>query len=120
MILQALEQLRPGCKVQVKYNNDGTYDVLSYEHPEQQPTEQELNSKLVELRQLEPMRLLREERSRRLMETDWWTSRAFDGVAMSQEQIDYRQALRDIPSISSPKIDENGQLINVTWPTKPE
>ena len=34
---------------------------------------------------------------------------------------DYRQALRDLPSTTSnPKIDENGHLTNVTWPTKPE
>ena len=40
---------------------------------------------------------------------------------MTQEQKDYRQALRDLPSnTSNPKIDENGNLTGVTWPTKPE
>ena len=33
---------------------------------------------------------------------------------------EYRQALRDLPKTSSPKLDENGELTNVTWPTKPE
>ena len=124
MILQALEQLRPGCKVQVKYNDDGTYDVLSYEHPEQQPTEQELNSKLVELRQLEPMRLLREERNLRLQETDW---RFRSDLSPSQEWIDYSQALRDLPANYSPTFDilteDNYPLVkedNTTpWPEEP-
>ena len=117
MILQALEQLRPGCKVQVKYNNDGTYIILSYEHPEQRPTEEELNSKLVELRQLEPMRLLREERDRRIAETDWW---AGQDLIMSQAQKNYRKDLRDLPKYAKPKLDEQGNLTNITWPTKPE
>jgi len=31
----------------------------------------------------------------------------------------YRQALRDLPANSSPEISVEGQLSNVTWPTKP-
>ena len=70
-----------------------------------------------ELFELEPMRLLREERNRLLQETDW---RFRSDLTPSQEWIDYSQALRDLPSTSSPELDENGQLSNVTWPTKPE
>ena len=73
--------------------------------------------KLQELRGAEPMRLLREERNRRIAETDWW---AMSDRTISQEQKDYRQALRDLPSTASPTLDENDQLTNVTWPTKPE
>ena len=64
-----------------------------------------------------PMRLLRSERNRRLQETDWWV---LPDRTASQEQKDYRQALRDLPSTSSPKLDDNDNLTNVTWPTKPE
>ena len=39
------------------------------------------------------MRLLREERNRRLAETDWWAS---SDLTMSSERTTYRQALRDI------------------------
>ena len=73
-----------------------------------------------ELRNLvlaEPMKRLRQERNRRLQETDW---RFRSDLSPSQEWIDYCQALRDLPSTASPELDENGQLINVTWPTKPE
>ena len=63
------------------------------------------------------MDMLREERNRKLAETDWW---AGQDLTMTQDQKDYRQALRDLPSTAEPQLDENGQLTNVTWPTKPE
>ena len=34
--------------------------------------------------------------------------------------VNYSQALRDLPSTASPKLDESSQLTNITWPTKPE
>ena len=74
-------------------------------------------NKILELRNAEPMRLLREERNRRLMETDWM---AYSDVTMTDEWRTYRQALRDLPSTASPELDEQGNLTNVTWPTKPE
>ena len=73
-------------------------------------------TKKIELQNAEPMRLLREERNLRIVETDWWM---LSDRTATQEQKDYRQALRDLPSTSEPKLDENGNLTNVTWPTKP-
>ena len=49
MILQALSELRPNCNVEVRYNDDGSYEILSYEHSEPQPTDKELNDKIAEL-----------------------------------------------------------------------
>ena len=72
------------------------------------------------LKLAEPMRLLRQERNKKLAETDWWSTKQIDGRTMTQEQKDYRNALRDLPSKSSPTLDEQGNLTNVTWPTKPE
>ena len=80
-------------------------------------TWKEVSDKKTELVNAEPMRLLREERDRKITETDWWAGK---DVTMSQARKDYRQALRDLPSTAKPKLDENGQLTNVTWPTKPE
>ena len=74
-----------------------------------------VNDELTKLQNAEPMRLLREERDRRLSEVDWW---AGQDLTMTQAQKDYRKALRDLPSTASPKL-ENDQLTNVTWPTKP-
>ena len=44
-----------------------------------------------------------------LQDTDWW---AVADRNMTQEQIDYRQALRDITS-------QSGFPDNVVWPVKP-
>lgn len=41
------------------------------------------------------------------------------GKAVTQELIDYRQALLDVPENNTPKLDEDGNLTGVTWPTKP-
>ena len=95
--------------------------VFSWEDERPQPTEEEIQAKIAELEAAEPLRLLRIERDRKLTEVDWWTSRALDGTPMTTEQTAYRQALRDLPENSANvAIDENGTLINVEWPVKPE
>ena len=38
---------------------------------------------------------------------------------VKQAWITYRQALRDLPSTSTPQLDTNDKLTNVTWPTPP-
>ena len=100
-----------------KFEIKDTYSTLIWKDDIiPKPTEEEINDKIAELNAAEPMRLLREERDRKLSETDWW---ALSDRTASKEQKDYRQALRDLPSTASPILDENGQLTNVTWPTKP-
>ncbi len=61
--------------------------------------------------------LLRALRNEKLLDTDWWAS---SDLTMTQEQKDYRKALRDLPSTASPELDEAGQLTGVDWPTKPK
>ena len=114
-ISHALRKLYPeGAKfVQEGYE----YSGLKWVDERPKPTEKEINDKIVELDSAEPLKLLREERNKRLQETDW---RFRSDLTPSQEWIDYCQALRDLPSTASPSLDENGQLTGVTWPTKPE
>lgn len=69
----------------------------------------EVSAKVTELTAAEPMKALREERNRRIAETDWWAS---SDLTMTAEQSTYRQALRDIT-------DSATSLDDVTWPTKP-
>tara|TARA_Y100000310_G_C20454000_1_gene702149 strand:+ start:128 stop:418 length:291 start_codon:yes stop_codon:yes gene_type:complete len=64
-----------------------------------------------------PWGSFRDERNRLLAETDWW---AVGDRTMTQEQKDYRKALRDLPETTDPKFDEDWNLTNITWPTKPE
>jgi len=68
-----------------------------------------VSAKKDELVAAEPMRLLREERNRRLALTDWWAS---SDLTMSSERTTYRQALRDITNSAT-------SLDDVTWPTEP-
>ena len=70
-----------------------------------------VSAKKTELVNAEPMRLLREERNRRLAETDWMAN---SDVTMSSAWTTYRQALRDVPAQ-----DGVTGLDDVTWPTKP-
>jgi hypothetical protein len=73
-------------------------------------------AKKTELENAEPMRVLRQERNRKLAQTDW---RASSDLTLSSEWSTYRQALRDLPSTATPTLDENGNLQNVTWPDEP-
>jgi len=56
-----------------------------------------------------PLKALREERNRRIAETDWWAS---SDLTMTSQQTAYRQALRDITETYT-------SLTDVVWPTKP-
>ena len=68
-----------------------------------------VKAKKDELVAAEPMRLLREERNRRIAETDWMGN---SDVTMSDAWKTYRQELRDITKSAT-------SLDDVTWPTKP-
>ena len=122
-ICLALNALRPDAKWIVRGLPPN--EVIEWNDTEQlQPTEDEINAKLSELQAAEPFRLLREERNRRLAECDWVvTKNAEYGYNISEEWRNYRQALRDLPSITySPELDESGNLKmnSVAWPTPPE
>jgi len=45
-----------------------------------------------------------------IKETDWWSC---SDRTMTQAEIDYRQALRDVPQ-------QEMFPLEITWPTKPE
>tara|TARA_Y100000114_G_scaffold115504_1_gene109666 strand:+ start:395 stop:754 length:360 start_codon:yes stop_codon:yes gene_type:complete len=82
------------------------------------PTESEINAEVIRLNNAEPMRLLREERNKKLAACDW---RANSDLTLSDTWKTYRQALRDLPVSASPKLNSNGDLdmTSVTFPTEP-
>ena len=90
-----------------------------FDHIDPVPSWEQIQEKIQELQALEPMRLLRIERNRKLAETDW---RMVEDYPMSNklEWKTYRQALRDLPATAEPQLDDNGNLVNVTWPEVPE
>jgi len=78
------------------------------------PSESEIQAKIAEIEAAEPLRLLRQQRNQLLAQSDWM---AVADRTMTQAQIDYRQALRDLPETANPQLDDQGNLTNVTWPT---
>ena len=69
-----------------------------------------VNAKETELLAASKLDDLRRHRDRKLSETDHWA--LSDTATITQAQIDYRQALRDIT-------DNATSLDDVSWPTKP-
>ena len=114
-ITDALMSLKPGAEWVLR----GTeYSGLEWLDSKQtQPTETEVNSKISELDNAEPMRLLRIERDVRIAKTDW---RASSDLTLTDAWKTYRQALRDITT-QTPKLNSDYELdlTSVTWPTEP-
>jgi len=127
-VTRAFQELRPGVSFQVE-EPYGYADLSILDAPHKVgvdtssltiPTETEINNKIAELDAAEPMRLLREERDARLLETDWTQNPDVPDATKTKWQA-YRQALRDLPATSNPKltVSYHLDLTSVTWPTKP-
>ena len=121
-ITEALTLLKPQARWVCRGD---TYAGLEWlDETQTKPTAEEINAKLAELEAAEPFRVLREERNRRLAQCDWIvTKNAEYGQNISKEWRAYRQALRDLPSITyRPELNGNGTLKmdSVAWPTPPE
>ena len=115
-ITHAIQALKPGAQWSLSGED---YSGLTWlDSSQTQPTETEVNSKISELDNAEPMRLLRIERDVRIAKTDW---RASSDLTLADAWKTYRQALRDLPASASPKLDSNYNLdsTSVTWPTEP-
>lgn len=122
-IIDAINELAPNARWNME---DFDYYKIVWESPDIPiPTKEEVDAKIEELierenqRQLElPMKLLREHRNQLLSETDWW---AVTDRIMTQVEIDYRQALRDLTENSNPVLDSNDPIgiSGVVWPVKP-
>ena len=119
-ITDALQALRPNSEYSVTGN---TYSGLNWlDKSQRQPTEEEINTKITELEVAEPIKLLREVRNKLLLETDWTQLKDIDlDIIRERNWKNYRQALRDLPAKSNPKLDSFGDLdmSSVSWPTKP-
>ena len=115
-IVSVLLSLKPGAEWTTR--GDNYSDIEWLDKTQTKPTEDEVNAKVTELQNAEPYRLLRIERNRRLQATDW---RASSDLTISNDWKSYRQALRDLPALSTPKLDSNDNLdlTSVEWPSEP-
>ena len=68
-IVSALLELKPGAEWTTKGDNYSDLEWL--DKTQTQPTEDEINAKIAELKTAEPYKLLREERNKLIAETDW-------------------------------------------------
>ena len=98
---------------------NGPLSEFTFHDGQTPPTEKEIQAKIAELEAAEPMRLLRQERNRRLVETDWRMVEDYP-MANKLDWKTYRQALRDLPATAEPTLDDDGNLTNITWPEVPK
>tara|TARA_B100000674_G_scaffold308850_1_gene256546 strand:- start:55 stop:429 length:375 start_codon:yes stop_codon:yes gene_type:complete len=118
-ITAALLVLRPNSSFSVIGND---YSGIKWHSGDEIPTEEEVNNKITELQAVEPFRLLREERNRLIAQTDWTQLKDIDlDFIRERDWKNYRQALRDLPAKSNPKLTESGKLdmSSISWPDKP-
>ena len=119
-LMQVIQELRPGAQCRIIGD---TYNGIMWDDKNQTiPTEDEVNKKLKELQEGEPMALLRKERNKLLAQTDWTQlGDVSSNLTLLSAWKAYRQALRDLPASTNPKLDSDGYLdmTSVTWPTKP-
>ena len=90
---------------------DVDYDSLVWLFPDScpKPSREVVENKLAELNTAGHLANLRDERDKRLSETDWMAN---SDVTMSDAWRTYRQALRDLPANTT-------DPANPVWPTEP-
>tara|TARA_B110000259_G_C13772229_1_gene305146 strand:+ start:212 stop:613 length:402 start_codon:yes stop_codon:yes gene_type:complete len=113
-----------GCSPGVSYDLDVDYNNILWNDdatPEQKPTKEQVQEKIIELEAELPMEHLRQKRNFLLKRCDIYGLVDFShkDEATKQAWLDYRKALRDLTINSSPQLDDDGNLTNVTWPTPP-
>ena len=113
--IDALISLKPGAE----WTWTGTdYSGLNWVDSSTKPTESAIDAEVTRLNNAEPMKLLRDERNRKLAASDW---RASSDLTLADDWKTYRQALRDLPASASPTLNSDGTLniSSVTFPTEP-
>ena len=116
---ECILELVPGAEFTMIEND---YSTIIWQNDNYiKPTEEEILIKKAELENLFPLKILRNERLFKIMETDKYglADYPFSSDTKKQEWLAYRQALRDLPNNQTPQLDSNGMLTNVTWPTPP-
>tara|TARA_R100000353_G_scaffold172525_2_gene137808 strand:+ start:1241 stop:1615 length:375 start_codon:yes stop_codon:yes gene_type:complete len=119
-LMHAIESLAPNSEYVIfgdEYSGIEWRDTVNTK-----PTEEQVTAKIAEIKAAEPMTLLRDERNILLAQTDF-TQLGDIGLSDSKkaEWVSYRKALRDLPSVSNPKLNSFGDLdmSSVSWPSKP-
>tara|TARA_B110000495_G_C22594742_1_gene356173 strand:+ start:217 stop:591 length:375 start_codon:yes stop_codon:yes gene_type:complete len=116
---ECILELVPGAEFTMIEND---YSTIIWQNDNYiKPIEEEILIKKAELENLFPLKILRNERLFKIMETDKYglADYPFSSDTKKQEWLAYRQALRDLPTNQTPQLDSDGNLTNITWPTEP-
>ena len=91
------------------------YDTILLNDDNEKPPKEEFEAKLQELIDAQPWKELREERNKRIAQTDYLAIPDYPHATeeVKQAWLDYRQALRDLPAnTTDPE--------NPVWPLAPQ
>lgn len=111
---QALEELLPELPSPLTYGLN--YDEINFFGSDiQKPPKEEFEAKLQELIDAQPLKELRTERNKRLDQSDKYIVADYPHPTPEARQawLDYRQALRDLPSATE-------DPTNPVWPVRPD
>tara|TARA_R110000851_G_scaffold16653_1_gene53994 strand:- start:53 stop:418 length:366 start_codon:yes stop_codon:yes gene_type:complete len=119
MFAQVVETILPG----VPYTSDGTtwesivFDDKNFVKPGYDLYE----NTLYKIQNVEAIKKFREERNALLDKSDKYVTRDYPHKLERdiQNWIDYRRALRNLPTTARPTLDEDGNLTGVEWPVAP-
>jgi len=91
-----------------------TWESIKFPEGYEKPPKEEFEAKLKELIDAQPLKELRTKRNTVLEQSDRYaiTDYPHANLAKQQEWLDYRQALRDLPSVTE-------DPANPVWPTAP-
>ena len=111
----------PNLEFTIDNNDIQSLKVLDNSNPEI-PSEEEFQLIQDTIHNELPMNRLRDYRNFVLTYTDKYSLSDFphSSEEIRQEWITFRQQLRDLTKTQSPSIDNEGNLVGVTWPTYPQ
>jgi|TARA_B110000240_G_scaffold121132_1_gene135384 hypothetical protein len=118
MLSQVLEKMFPG----EPYTSDGTtWDSVVFENIVKPVDTTLYEYTLYRLTNVEAIKKFREERNALLDKSDKYVTPDYPHKLERdiQNWIDYRRALRDLPTTARPTLDEDGNLTGVEWPPIP-
>ena len=112
MNIDTLRILCPGTKW---YKCGETWESIRLPEGYEKPPKEEFEAKLQELINAQPLKELRTKRNTLLEQTDKYTLPDWPHPTPEDRQawLDYRQALRDLPSVTE-------DPANPVWPTRPD
>jgi hypothetical protein len=111
-----IEQIIKGLDiVPPRYEWELTWESIKFPEGYEKPPKEEFEAKLQELIDAQPLKELRTKRNTLLEQTDRYATLDFphSNLEVQQTWFDYRQALRDLPTVTE-------DPANPVWPVPPE